>query len=113
MPLLIVLLLILVIALQIVSLIQQRRIMSTTGSLPQDVLDLQAAVGQETTVEQSAIALLQGLSAQLTAALASGNPVAAVEAVVTSMNTNQTALAAAVVANTPASAPVANAAKKA
>lgn len=76
-------------------------VMATSG-LPQDVQDLQAAVTQETTVEASAIALLASLATQLTAALASGNPVAAVEAVVATMNTNQAALAAAVVANTPA-----------
>jgi hypothetical protein len=83
-------------------------LMSTGGQTAQDVLDLQAAVASETTVEGSAITLLQSLSAQLTAALASSNPVAAVEAVVTTMNANQTALAAAVVANTPA-APAAGA----
>jgi hypothetical protein len=87
-----------------------RRISMATSGTPQDVLDLQAAVAQEATVEGSAIVLLQNLSAQLTAALASGNPTAAVEAVVTTMNTNQTALAAAVAANTPA-APASNAAK--
>jgi hypothetical protein len=97
-------------ALLITALILLWRIhMSTTG-LPQDIQDLQAAVAQETTVEQSAITLLKNLSAQLAVAIESGNPIAAVEAVIAQMNTNQTALAEAVTANTPSAtvaAPVA------
>lgn len=92
--------------------------MSTQPTQPQDIIDLQNAVAAETTVEQSAITLIQSLASQLTAALASGNPTAAVEAVVTTMTANQTALAAAVAANTPAApgapvtAPTATAVKK-
>lgn len=67
--------------------------------------DLKAAVANETTVEQSAITLLGSLSAQLQAALNGGNPTADVQAVIDTMNANQTALAAAVTANTPAAAP--------
>lgn len=74
----------------------------STKPLPQEITDLQAAVAAEQTVEQSAIALLQNLSAQLTAALASADPTGAVEAVVANINTNAAALAAAVTANTPA-----------
>ena len=97
-----------IIVLQGFIIYQNRRISMSTAPLPQDVLDLQAAVAQETTVEQSAITLLSSLSAQLTAALASSNPTAAVEAVVATMNANQAALAAAITANTPA-APAAKA----
>jgi len=64
--------------------------------------ELTTAVNDEKTVEDSAIALLQGLSAQLTAALASNTPDTAVQAVIDSINSNKAALAAAVTANTPA-----------
>lgn len=60
--------------------------------------DLTAAVTADQTVESSAITLIQGLAAQL-AALPSSP---ALEAIVTSLNTNASALAAAVTANTPA-----------
>lgn len=77
-------------------------ILMSTKPLSQEITDLQAAVAAEETVEQSAITLLQNLSAQLTAALASADPTGAVEAIVTNINTNAAALAAAVTANTPA-----------
>ena len=75
--------------------------------------DLQAAVAAQTTVDASVVTLLQGLSAQLTAALAAGDD-AAVEAAAQAIASNTATLAAAVVANTPA-APggAASAAKKA
>lgn len=63
--------------------------------------DLKAAVANDTTVEQSAITLLNGLSAQLAAALAGGNPSADVQGVIDNINANATSLAAAVTANTP------------
>lgn len=64
--------------------------------------DLKAAVAAEATVEASAISLLNGLSAQLTAALSGNNPSADVQAVIDNINANTTSLAAAVTANTPA-----------
>ena len=70
-----------------------------------DISKLQAAVANETTVEQSAITLLTTLSAEIQTLInASGNTVdpAALQAIVDSMNTSQAALAAAVTANTPA-----------
>jgi hypothetical protein len=67
--------------------------------------DLKAAVANDTTVEQSAITLLQGLSTQLSAALAGANSSADVQAVIDSINANASTLAAAVAANTPASVP--------
>lgn len=62
--------------------------------------DIQAAVAAETTVEQSVITLLNTLSADLKAAIASNDP-AAMQAVVDQLNTNAQTLAAAVTANTP------------
>lgn len=63
--------------------------------------DIQTAVANETTVEQSAITLLQQLSQQLQAALASNDP-NAIQSVVDQLNANAQALADAVSANTPA-----------
>jgi peptidoglycan hydrolase CwlO-like protein len=63
--------------------------------------DLQAAVAAQTTVDASVVTLLQGLSAQLTAALAAGDDTA-VEAAAQAIAANTATLAAAVTANTPA-----------
>jgi len=63
--------------------------------------DLQAAVASESTVVTSAITLLQGLKAQLDAAIATNNP-AALQALSDNIAAQTTALAAAVTANTPA-----------
>jgi hypothetical protein len=72
----------------------QRKIMSA-------LTDLQAAVAAENTVVQSAITLLNGLKAQLDAAIASGDP-AALTALSADIAGQTAALAAAVTANTPA-----------
>jgi hypothetical protein len=77
------------------------------GEVQQMALSLQAlqnAVTNETTVEQSAITLIQGLAAQLQTLINnSGNTVdpAALQAIVTAMTNSQAALAAAVAASTP------------
>jgi hypothetical protein len=63
-----------------------------------DLTALQAAVQKDTDAENSAITLLNGLSAALTAAKA--DP-AAVQAIADQLSSNADALAAAVVANTP------------
>jgi hypothetical protein len=63
--------------------------------------DLTAQVARNSDVEDSAIALLQGLKKALDAAIASGNP-AALTALSTQLGAKTDALAAAVVANTPA-----------
>lgn len=60
---------------------------------------LEAAVARETTVINSAIILLQQLSAAITAA---GTDPVALKAITDNLNTNTDALAAAVLANTPA-----------
>jgi hypothetical protein len=64
-----------------------------------DLTTLQAEVANNTSVEQSAIALLQGLKAQLDAA---GTDPVALKALSDQLASNDTALAAAVAANTPA-----------
>ena len=61
--------------------------------------DLEVQVAAVKDVEDSAIALLTGLHAQLTAALASGDP-AAIQKVIDELGANKDALASAVVANT-------------
>ena len=77
----------------------------------QALSDLQAQVAAQTTVEQSAVTLIQSLAAQITAA--NGVSPAAVEAVVAQFQTSAAALAAAVTANTPAAPATAAAAKPA
>ena len=66
--------------------------------------DLQAEVARNTTVEQSALTLITGLSSQLVAAIASGD-MTQVQAVADTLKANDDALAAAVAANTPAAPP--------
>lgn len=63
--------------------------------------DLTAAVARDTDVDASAITLLNGLKAQLDAAIAAGDP-AALQALSDQLGTNASALADAVSANTPA-----------
>ena len=70
----------------------------------QAMADLTTAVANDTTVSGSIITLLNGVAAQLAAALAANNP-AAIEALVTQLNANAAAMAAAVTANTPAAPP--------
>jgi hypothetical protein len=69
------------------------------------VAALQAQVTQQTTVEQSAITLIQGIAQQLAAALANASDdtaaVAAVTAITQTLQSDSTSLAAAVSANTP------------
>lgn len=64
-----------------------------------DLTTLTKDVNDETTVVNSAIALIQGLAAQITAA---GTDPAALKALTDSMEATQASLAAAVAANTPA-----------
>jgi len=70
----------------------------------EEIMDLTALTAQvtaSTTVEASAITLLQGLSAQLTA---NANDPVAITALAAQLNTSSTALAAAITANTPVAA---------
>jgi hypothetical protein len=63
--------------------------------------DVETAVAAERTVEDSVVTLLNGLAAQLKAALAANDP-AAVQAVVDQITANTQAMSAAVTANTAA-----------
>jgi hypothetical protein len=65
--------------------------------------DLNAAVQRNTDAEASVITLLTGISQQLKDALAANDP-AAIQAVITQLDANTAAAAAAVVANTPVAA---------
>jgi hypothetical protein len=77
---------------------QQREIVNMAASID----DVTLAVQKETTVEQSAITLLQQLSTQLSSA---GTDPVKLQAVLDLINNNTTALAAAVAANTPGGIP--------
>ncbi len=89
-------------------ILKELKTMSSTVS--ENFLKLQAQVATNTTVEASAVTLIQGLSAELataTAAAANGDT-AALPALQAQLDQSATALAAAVAANTvaaPAPAP--------
>ncbi len=72
---------------------------------------LETQIAQNVSVESSAVTLIQGIAAQLSAALANSDD-AALPALVNQLNASATSLAAAVAANTPA-APSTAAAKPA
>ena len=63
--------------------------------------DLKASVQRNTDAEAAVVTLLTGISQQLKDALAANDP-AAIQAVITQLDANTAAAAAAVVANTPA-----------
>jgi hypothetical protein len=78
-----------------------------------DITALTAAVTQDTSVEQSAITLLQALTAEITTISNNSGDAAtqtALNALVTQVNTNVTNLGAAVAANTPATTTTSSAA---
>lgn len=81
-----------------------RYLMSAAGAGAKALTDLQTAVANETTVDQSAVTLIQGLAAAVAALPQTDGMVAAadVEALVATMNGNATGLAGAVTAGTPA-----------
>jgi hypothetical protein len=84
-------------------------ILEILGQIMSALDDLKAEVAATLTVEQSAVTLIQGIAAQLVAALANQtNPDSALVDLTTQLKTNADALAAAVTANTPA-APAAQA----
>jgi outer membrane murein-binding lipoprotein Lpp len=85
---------------QILSLVQ-----TLQGKEDQIIMDLKpltAQVAQNTSLEASAVTLIQGIAAQLAA---DQNDPAAVAALSTQLNNSATALAAAITANTPAAPP--------
>ncbi len=78
---------------------QLNRIEGKEDNIMKELDTLTADVAAETTVEKSAITLLQGLKAQLDAA---GTDPVKLAALSTQIESNTSALAAAVAANTPA-----------
>lgn len=62
--------------------------------------DLKAQVAANTEIEASAVILIQGIAAQLKAAIESGNP-AELTALADKLHTSATSLADAITANTP------------
>ncbi len=82
-----------------------KEILHKENKIMATIQDVQAAVAAESTVDDSIIALLNGIVQQLKDAQASGDP-AALDAVVQGIQANTAKLQAAVTANTPAPAPV-------
>ena len=78
----------------------EEKIMNANVTQAQAIAALQAEVASNTTVEQSAIALLQGLNAQLQAALAAQDW-GQVKSLSDQLTANDAALAAAISQNTP------------
>jgi hypothetical protein len=76
-----------------------RAVIAQGEKMSKEFDDLTAEVAAETTVEASAITLIQGFAAQLAAA---GTDPVKLKALTASIKTSSDALAAAVVANTPA-----------
>lgn len=79
------------------------QILTMLGEIMSALDDLKAEVAATATVEASAITLIQGIAAQLAAALAAQpNPDSALVDLTTQLTASAAALAAAVTANTPA-----------
>lgn len=76
-------------------------LMTMVNKMAGELDALKTAVARVKTVEDSAIALLQGIKAKLDAAIAADDP-AALQALSDSLGQDSDALSAAVVANTPA-----------
>lgn len=86
----------------------QQKEQATVSKLDDQVVSLTAEVAKYTSVEQSAVALLNGIKAQIAKAVqdamaagATTGQLASIQAVQDSVTANTTALAAAVAANTP------------
>ena len=90
------------------------------AALDDEITQLTAQVANDTTVEGSAVTLIDGFAAQLAAAVAAAAAagatpaqLASLQALGTALTNNNTSLAAAVAANTtPASTPSSSAAKQ-
>lgn len=76
-------------------------IISKENTIMATIQDVTDAIAAESTVDDSIIALLNGIVIQLQAAQASGDP-AALDTVVAGIQSNAAKIQAAVVANTPA-----------
>jgi len=79
-------------------------LLKRSGAMAGELKALQDRVTEVTTVEQSAITLIQGLKQQLDAAIASGDP-AALQALSDQLGTSDATLAKAITDNTPAASP--------
>lgn len=82
-----------------------QQILNQENKIVQTLADLQTAVANETAVEQSAITLLNGLSAQIASLKTTQTDsatAAAIDALASQIQSQTTTLAAAVTANTPA-----------
>jgi hypothetical protein len=77
------------------------RIYNQGVTIMADLTSLTAQVAQNTSVEGSALTLIQGIAAQLAAAIAANDP-AAIQSLQDQLSASATALAAAIAANTPA-----------
>lgn len=80
---------------------QYHSIIKKLTPMANELDDLKAAVAKDTEVDQAAITLLNGLKQKLDDAIASGDP-AQLSALSAQLGSNSDALAAAVLANTPA-----------
>jgi hypothetical protein len=89
---------------------QLKELIAMSTVITANLQALMTQVAANTSVEASAVTLIQGIAAQLTAALANSDD-AALPALVASLNTSASALGAAVAANTPAPTAAASAAK--
>ncbi len=74
-------------------------------NLATDLTQLTADVANDTTVDQSAVTLIQGLSGMLATAIAALPDPTQLQSLQTQLETNAAALAAAVAAGTPAAPP--------
>lgn len=90
-------------------LLNQSLIIERLANMSLDLTALAAAVANNTSVEQSAVTLIQGLAQELASAASSGDQ-AAVATLSAQLTNSASALAAAITANTPAAAPAAPAA---
>jgi uncharacterized protein YhbP (UPF0306 family) len=88
-----------------------QEIQTMSANISANLQALETQIAQNVSVESSAVTLIQGIAAQLSAALANSDD-AALPALVNQLNASATSLAAAVAANTPA-APSTAAAKPA
>jgi len=79
---------------------QMARIERKQEALMATMNDLRAAVARNTSVDESVLTLLAGISQQLKDAQASGDP-AALQEVINQLDANTDRMAAAVTANTP------------
>ena len=91
-----------------------QKVDTMSATLSANFLALQAQVAQNATVEGSAVTLIQGLAAQLAAAIAAqaNGDTAALPALQSQLETSAAALSAAITANTPSATPAQVAAAK-